>query len=506
MTEQQHPALAHRHRRLARALGVAGLTLLAGAGLSLRLWSPIHQAFWLDEVCTHDFAAGTVRDVLAAYAADVHPPLYGILVYAWQHVTGGSETALRSFSALWSTLGILLVALLTRDISGSALSGVAAGLLTAINPLDIWYGQEARMYAQAALLATVAAWALWRWFEATEPLRARWYVGAYAASILALIYTHYDGAIVIAAQLAAGAALFASRRRWREVVGLLAVVAVVALCFLPWAIFVHRFRSTLYSAEHVGWIPRPRLADLVAYLNHEFFLGFGGPPPFLAGAMPILAAALLAIVVAAAASVSPRPTASAAPPARQGIAYLGWLAVGPAALAGLISVLWHPVYFPPRFALLCLAPTLAVVVAMLADVRPPLRTLLFAGIASLMVVGTIWQAATARKEGLPGLARLAATFGDPAYVFLSPSPHGRLVHFYLPRSTPQPTTDMVAAVLRQRRTALIWVGLKDGRMPAKGSPDQRFVTWLARTGPYRRLGEGDGFTVYEVHARHLPPT
>lgn len=484
---------------------VAALTLVASAALGMRLVGLGAEPFWLDEVCTRNFNPGTLSSVLHAYAADVHPPLYGILLHLWGTLAGASEQALRSYSTAFSIVGLLCAVLLTRDVTGNRWAALAAGLMLAVNSLDIWYAREARMYAQAACLTTMASWVLWRWLQRKDAASTpRCLAVAYGFLAALLLYTHYLASIVLFSQVLVAFVLFSARRLWRDAAQLLGAAAAALASFVPWVIFVHRFRPSLYSATQVGWIPKPHLIDVFGYLNHEFFLGFASAPGTAADWFPVVTGGLLAVALVAAASTGPAPAGVPARRTSEALALLLWLALGPALVAAAISHLWHPVYFRPRFSLFCLAPGVVALVAMLAKVRPPLRTVLIATITAFMATGAAWQAASPTKQGLRELRRLAVSFGEPEFALLLPSPNSILVHYYLPHARLQLSREELGARLRSTTPVIVWVCLKDGELPPPKSREGELVSWLATTGPYRRLGNADGFVVYELRARALP--
>ena len=490
-----------------KVLWVAALTLVASVALGIRLVGLDAEPFWLDEVCTKDFNAGTLASVVRTYAADVHPPLYGILLHLWGTVVGTSEQALRGYSAAFSFVSLLCAVWLVRDVTGDGWMALAAGLMLAVNPLDIWHARDARMYAQAACLATMAACVLWRWLQrkgVTSPPRRL--AAAYGLLAILLLYTHYLASILLGSQVLAVLLLFSVRRRWRDAAYLLAAAAAAFASFVPWAIFVLRFRPSLSSVvTQVGWIPKPHGFDVFAYLNHEFFIGFARAPGTAAYWFPVVTGGLLAVALVAALSKAPAPAGSPVLHPNEGLTLMLWLTLGPALIAAVISSLWQPVYFPPRFSLFCLAPGVAALVVMLGNVRSPLRTVLIAAITVLMATGAAWQAAAPTKDGLREMTRLAARFGEPAFALLLPSPNSILVHYYLPHAGLQIFREEFGPRLRPETPTLVWVCLQDGQLPPQDSCEGKLVAWLATTGPYRRLGGADGYAVYELHARALPP-
>lgn len=484
--------------------GALLLTVALGA-LGIRFATLGSEPFWLDETCTAYFDAGSLGSVVTAYAKDIHPPLYGVLLHSWRTVVGGSEKALRGYSTAWSIVGLLVAALLTWDITGSRPAALMAGLLVAVNPLDIWYAQEARMYAQAAALAAMLAWLLWRWVHTGGPTGRSW-PSATAFGLLStmLLYTHYVAVVVVASQVLVTVAIFCVRRRWRDVALLLGAASASAVLFLPWMGFVHRFRNGLYSAAQVGWIHNPPLSDAFGFLNHEFFLGFGIAPAAAAGWFSVVAGVVLAVIVTAAASAGAGTDARESRPSGEALAFLSGLVIVPPLLAVAIGGLWHPVYFPPRFSLFCLVPTVVAVVTLLTTIRPPLRTLLAASVAGMMATGAAWQALSPTKSGLREVAHLSTAFGEPEFVIMLPPPDQFLVRYYLPRSEFQPSPEALASRLHEGRTTTIWVCLQGGQVPKPGSPDGDLVAWLATTGAHRLLGHADGFAVFELRARPDP--
>ncbi len=129
------------------------LTVLLG--LVLRLIN-LNQSLWLDEaintLAVKELSLWQLMTVYPKY--DFHPPGYFGLLWAWTKLFGYSEVAVRLPSVIFGVLTIWLVYLIGKKI-GSAKLGLMSALLIAINPLHIYYSQEARMYSFAAFAATL---------------------------------------------------------------------------------------------------------------------------------------------------------------------------------------------------------------------------------------------------------------------------------------------------------------------------------------------------------------
>jgi 4-amino-4-deoxy-L-arabinose transferase-like glycosyltransferase len=180
--------------------------------------------------------------IAAAAAADIHPPGYYWLLKLWSNLFGAGAAAMRSFSAL---LGVVLVYQIYRIgryftpmARRTSWLALLAALLAALNPFQIYYSQEARMYMLLAVASAGAIWSLLAYLHAPPDDRAGMLalVGYTLAGTLGL-WTHYSFPIVL---LAAGLGyvvelLWRPDALWRQRL-LYFVVAnlVILLLFLPW--------------------------------------------------------------------------------------------------------------------------------------------------------------------------------------------------------------------------------------------------------------------------------
>jgi hypothetical protein len=132
------------------------------------------------------------------------------------------------------------VFLLGRRLFDARVGLLAAGL-AAVNPFQIYYSQEARMYMLLAAIGVVATYLLVRLldFWSLRPrihITHRRYYLLYIAAMAAGLYTHYAFPFVFVAHLAIVLAWSAYRPdwlRWRLGSWLPLAIAAVAL-FLPW--------------------------------------------------------------------------------------------------------------------------------------------------------------------------------------------------------------------------------------------------------------------------------
>jgi hypothetical protein len=346
------------------------LVLLFGLALATRSWGIGKEPLWLDELFSVRFSDHSVREVLSNSAWDVHPPFYYLGLYAWRGAFGDSAVRFRAYSVFWSLIGLAAVFLLTRDIAGPRSARIAL-LLGAVNPLDVYFAQEARMYTQTAALGILSSWLLWRWMNGPR-LRL---LAAYGACALALVLTHYLGALILLAQ-----GLFALTRIGRkDAAAYLATALAVSIGVLPWLAVVLSLRGSIYRASGLGWIERTGFLESFSFLGRELFWGPYSTP---GSAWIWTLAATVGLVVLA---------------RRTG--YVLSLLFAPVLLAVVLSAVYHPIYFQPRFAEL-VAPAFFVLAGIACDSLPGRwSSWLAAGVlAGVMTAGTVLQWQHLQKE------------------------------------------------------------------------------------------------------------
>ncbi|MBZ0299771.1 MAG: glycosyltransferase family 39 protein, partial [Anaerolineae bacterium] len=163
------------------------------------------QSFWNDEGNSYVQATRALTEIPLHAARDIHPPGYYWLLHGWRLLTGDSEFALRSLSAFASLLTVALTFTLGRRLYG-AVAGIAAGLFVALNTFQIYFAQEARMYALLALWGTAGMGALVRLITSPPaPLHTRrgektWWALALALINAAGLWTQYAYPFVMLAQ------------------------------------------------------------------------------------------------------------------------------------------------------------------------------------------------------------------------------------------------------------------------------------------------------------------
>jgi len=161
---------------------------------ALLTWQLGERSLWFDEYLALQMSRGSAAQVVAAAAADVHPPLYFLGLGAWTAAAGSSDYALRWFSAAAGLLAVALMAALARQVLGRR-AGLPAALLLALTPAFVEFSRMARYYALVVALALLCTLLLVR----AARRGGGWAWLGYAAAGLALISTFYPAAVLFAA-------------------------------------------------------------------------------------------------------------------------------------------------------------------------------------------------------------------------------------------------------------------------------------------------------------------
>jgi mannosyltransferase len=268
---------------------LAALTLLAAA---LRLSTLDLQSFWYDEAFTpvrvlHSSLWATLRGV--AHTENT-PPLWYIVTWLDSRVLGTGEVALRLPSALAGIATVPVAWAIGRELAGRRVAILTAALV-AVNPLFVWYSQEARAYG---LFVLTSALAMLFFLRADRRLgddaaptdwRAPELAGFALTGSLALL-THYFAVFLL---IPMALWLLRDARRRRAALPALGVLAVVGLALLP---LISSQRG--HGTQWIGRWPLPeRLEAIVQY----YLTGYSGAPlghaVELLVALPVLAGVAL---------------------------------------------------------------------------------------------------------------------------------------------------------------------------------------------------------------------
>ena len=160
------------------------------------------QSYWADEFLTVTLLKLRLAEMLGAIQTNEGmPPLYYVLAWLWTKPFGTAEAGLRSLSALFGTATVPVAYMAARDLARSQRAGLVTAALVAVNPLLVWYSQEARSYALLVLLTALSFWFFVRALESARPAAL---AGWTFSSALALARQHGLGGVAAGGQGARG--------------------------------------------------------------------------------------------------------------------------------------------------------------------------------------------------------------------------------------------------------------------------------------------------------------
>jgi mannosyltransferase len=246
----------------ARRPAITTLAVLAccalGALIALRHLGT--KPLWLDEAASVSAAGRSIPDMLRLLRhTDANSGLYYVMLHVWMRF-GHGVAWVRGLSVLFAVAAVAAAGWCGARWRGPV-AGVSAALLLALNPVSLYYAQEARTYSLALLLALVSTATLMAAVERPDRLR----LAAYAVATTLLLYADLFAVLFVASQVA----VLAWRGRKHRLAPALAAVAVCTAPLALWMIANER--------HQIWWIQRPTPSDLLhtvlAYSGHWLGLG-----------------------------------------------------------------------------------------------------------------------------------------------------------------------------------------------------------------------------------------
>lgn len=349
------PAAAALSRpRLRSWWPLAALIVLAAL---LRLATLDEQSFWYDEAFTpvHVLHSGLGATLRAVVHHENTPPLWYLIAWADARLFGDGALALRLPSAVAGVLTVPVVWAAAQQLGGRRAALFAAAIV-AVNPLFVWYSQEARAYGLFVLVAALALLCFVRALDEPAPGR----LAAFALTGALALLTHYF-AVFLLVPMALWLLLDGRHRR-------AAAASVAALCAVGLALL------PLISAQGghgTQWIGHWALSSRLQAIPQYFLTGYSGAPlgrgVELLVALPVLAGAALGAwrLFATRGSASP----AQAPRLRRAVwltlSIAGFGVLAPIVLAGLGAD-----YLAPRNLVGAMIPLSVLIAVLLAAIEP----------------------------------------------------------------------------------------------------------------------------------------
>jgi mannosyltransferase len=268
--------VAGAERRLPAWWPLAALLVLAAA---LRFSTLGLQSFWYDEAYTpvhvlHTSLSATLR---AMVHSENTPPLWYVIEWLDYRLLGSGEFALRLPSALAGVATVAVAWAIGHELAGRSAAIVTAALV-AVNPLFVWYSQEARAYGLFVLTAALALLCFLRAERrptptdrrstdrrSTDQRSAR--MAAFAASGVLALLSHYFAVFLLIPMVLW---LLGGRATRRAALPAAGALLIAGLALVP-----------LISAQGghgTQWIGRWPIAERLEAIPQYFLTGYSAAP------------------------------------------------------------------------------------------------------------------------------------------------------------------------------------------------------------------------------------
>ncbi len=268
------------------------LLLILAVGIALRYYNNLGISLWHDEAFSALYIKYSWGEMMYRIGLDVHPPIYYVALRFWHYLFGDSLLSLRSFSIAFGAGLIPLSYAFVKEAFHNRKAALVVALLTAINPFQLEYVTEVRMYTFGAFFALLAAYflilALRKQKEYNDSLSENLphmpetyrlkksmlllYLG-FALSTSVIMYTHYYLFFTAAALglFGIGTQYHHYKEQWKKYWPLLLSFALIALLYLPWVqTFLFQFKQV--SAAY--WIPKMDIWSIPTTI-WQMLLAFG---------------------------------------------------------------------------------------------------------------------------------------------------------------------------------------------------------------------------------------
>ena len=339
------------------------------------------------------------------------PPLYYVLSWFWAQAFGTGEVALRMLPAVLSVATVAVAYAAGRTLIDRR-AGLIAAALMALNPLAVWYAQEARAYSLLMLLTALGFWFFARVLRG-EGERVTNLVGWSLASSFALL-THYFAALVIVPEAVWLFLVVPKPKRWELVRATIPpLVTAVALVGL-----------LVDQRDHAGGgePEATALGTRIAQVPKQFLVGFNVPleVPLTAAGVALAAAALW--LVATKGDLT----------ARRGARVAGIVAVAGAAFLLVLALVGFD-YLLTRYLTVILVPCAVVLAAGFAVSRSGLYAAAALGFVFVVALVGVQADPDAQRPDLRGALEPLGDAPGGRAVFITTSSH---IEAYLPGAEP----------------------------------------------------------------------
>jgi mannosyltransferase len=238
------PALARYNWAMVAIVLLAVVVRLPGLGT---------QSIAFDESFSLVVALADWTTLFQAILSDgVHPPLFYMIHKGVLGLWGTTEFGQRFSAALFSLICLPLLYWSGRSMFNQRV-GLLGALLLALNPLHVWFAQEARMYSLLSALALISITVFW---QAMRTHRRRYWIALTVVNSI-IFAVHYFGFLIPISQFLFIVLTF--RHNYRQLRLWVLTQFIAFLPLVPWLVATARRETQSFG---IGFLQRPILVDL----------------------------------------------------------------------------------------------------------------------------------------------------------------------------------------------------------------------------------------------------
>ena len=269
---------------VAEVVSVLAVMVCSALLLTFRLGNPI---LWIDEVFTTNYIRHGY-DFLLDFARpdERHPPGHYLTLKAWSELFGADRVGIRTMSVAWAVLCLPLLYGIVRMRFDRRMALIAIAYL-AVFPGFVYYGREARMYAQLfglLMLASFLFLVLFNRFQTLGTGKRILLTLCFAVVLAGTFYTHYISFIFYACFSIAGVALAVLRKDVPWLLYAISGIALATLLAVPQIFHMLKFVAPatdewipysdlgVFYATLLGTYDAPTLAKPLLYI--VYLIGF----------------------------------------------------------------------------------------------------------------------------------------------------------------------------------------------------------------------------------------
>lgn len=438
------------------------VVLLTIAGALLRTYSTYNGGIWADEGLVFNIVAiPSWRDMFGFLSMhESHPPLFYVLVRAWQSLFGSSDDSTLSIAVVLGTAIIPSTYLVARSLF-SRRAALIAAVLVAFSPSLIEHSAQLRPYGLLPLLVLLSSWAL---TKAIDGAGVRHWL-AYAVTTTLMLYTHHWTWLVWGGQIVAFAFVVFHSPSAQRIVAIRRFAFAAATILVLYSAWLPSF---LFQVVHAGH-PAPALTDAATY---ALFLVLGAasiPSMLFLGNQAFAGRALITVGITIGAAVATEIVrvsrsnrfAAESPPeveVRRNTKYAVFLITPAVSIIASLMLSLHSYMMLDR-CLVMLTPLLLIPAAQwLSRTSERGRTGLLVFVASLSFAGTIGIVTQRRSNTREVAAIVQSRGGSSDLLIISPQWRAPAFNHYFP-----PTVEQIDFPQQGRSHLIDYSGLRERR-------------------------------------------